>query len=91
MNKLKEVFSHNEAAAKEVQKLCEQALQESIEEKYCIACKHYSYDPWVPGYIAYEGDCDLGHTAFLSIVLLVSIIHMILGCLDTLLMREIVI
>ena len=67
MNKLKEVFSHNEAAAKEVQKLCEQALQESIEEKYCIACKHYSYDPWVPGYITYEGDCDLGHTAFFSL------------------------
>lgn len=54
------------AAVKEVQKLCEQALQESIEEKYCIACKHYSYDPWVPGYIAYEGDCDLGHTVFFS-------------------------
>ena len=27
MNKLKEVFSHNDAAAKEVQKMCDQAIQ----------------------------------------------------------------
>ena len=38
--------------------------KEAVERKHCIACSHYTYDASIPGFITYEGDCDLGYTAF---------------------------
>jgi len=38
--------------------------QEAIKQKACCVCKHWSFDNTVPGFVHYEGDCDLGLTPF---------------------------
>ena len=63
-NILREIFS-TELTEKDKELLakCEEWRKEAIEQRQCIACKHYSYDHSVPGFVHYEGDCDLGKTA----------------------------
>ena len=45
-------------------KLIEETTKKAIKEKNCIVCKHYIYDATVPGFIAYEGDCDMNEVPF---------------------------
>lgn len=58
-NKLREVFYPSEETLKQYEKILKFVEENAVKEKRCIACAHYNYDAWVPGYIAYEGDCDL--------------------------------
>jgi len=62
-NKLKEMFHASKQELEQIEKLIEEWNHEAIKEKRCCVCKHYSYDPTVPGYIHYEGDCAKGYAA----------------------------
>ena len=44
--------------------LMKKITKEAINKKHCIVCKHYSYNANIPGFVTYEGDCDLKHTPF---------------------------
>lgn len=64
-NKLREIFSHgNTDTVNRCKRMAHEAYVDAVKKGHCVACTHYSYDPYVPGYVTYEGDCDLGMTPF---------------------------
>ena len=58
-NRLWETLFPSKEEKEATDKLLEEMKKEAIERKHCIVCKHYSYDASVPGFVTYEGDCDL--------------------------------
>lgn len=62
-NKLRECFNSSPFTQSEMEWL-QKEKERARENKQCVACSHYSYNLYVPGYITYYGDCDLGHTAW---------------------------
>lgn len=40
--------------------------KEAIDKKACVVCQHYSFDDSVPGFVTYQGECELGFTPFFS-------------------------
>lgn len=63
-NKLREVFFPSEEKIAEIKRIADEAYNDAIKKKQCIACKHYHYDPYVQGFIYYCGDCDKDHVTF---------------------------
>ena len=59
-----EVFFPTEEDLQRIKEKIEKLDKENTEKKHCVACSHYTYDASVPGFVTYEGDCDLGHVAF---------------------------
>jgi len=64
MNKLYETFFPSKEKIEAFNNLMKEIEEEAIKEKHCIVCKHYSYNSNIPGFVAYEGDCDLNLTPF---------------------------
>ena len=64
MNKLRKIFFPSKEEIDNFNKQLKEIEEEAIKEKHCIVCKHYSYNGDVPGFVTYEGDCDLKHTPF---------------------------
>ena len=62
-NKLRDCFN-NEPPSQEIIAWIQKSEEEARQKKECIVCSHYSYDLNVPGVVLYQGDCDLGHTAW---------------------------
>lgn len=62
MCKFRDVFFPTQEQMRSRKQMLERILKDAISEKHCIVCKHYSYDAHVPGFITYEGDCDLEMT-----------------------------
>jgi len=60
MNKIRDIFFPTQEQMRSQKQILESILKVAISEKHCIVCKHYSYDANVPGFVTYEGDCDLG-------------------------------
>lgn len=60
----KEVFFPTEEQIIRQENIKKEIIKEAIQEKHCIVCKYYSYDASIPGFITYEGDCELGYTPF---------------------------
>ena len=58
-NKLYEIFYPSKEKIEALNRLFEEIRKEAIEKKHCIVCKHYNYDANIPGFITYEGDCNL--------------------------------
>ena len=63
-SKLRSVFSPTIEEIERFQTICEEAHRDAVKNRRCTACKYYSYDGYVPGFIAYEGDCERGHVAW---------------------------
>lgn len=63
-NKFYETFFPTEETLQRIKEEVEKIDREASERKHCIACSHYTYDASVPGFVTYEGDCDMGHVAF---------------------------
>lgn len=66
MNKLRECFSPSSQTLQRLDNLIKKIKKESIENKHCVSCKHYNYDPCIPGFITYEGDCTLDKVPFFN-------------------------
>lgn len=64
MNKLRKIFFPSKEEIDNFNKQLKEIEEKAIAEKHCIVCKHYSYDGYIPGFVAYEGDCDLNLTPF---------------------------
>lgn len=62
-NRLREIFN-NEPPSKEYIQMIAEMEKKAASYKSCTVCKHYSYDAYVSGMTHYEGDCDIGLTAF---------------------------
>lgn len=63
-NKFYETFCPTEEDLQRIKEEVKKISKEAAEEKHCVACSHYTYDDSVPGFVTYEGDCDMGHVAF---------------------------
>ena len=59
----REAFFPTEEEKQKQKELLDKIRREAREEKHCIACKNYSYDASIPGFVTYEGDCSEGHVA----------------------------
>lgn len=66
MNKFRECFFPSSQTLQRLDNLIKKMKKEAIENKHYVSCKHYSYDPYVPGFLTYEGDCALGEVPFFN-------------------------
>ena len=64
MNKLRKIFYPSEEKINIFNKQLQKIKEKAIEEKQCTVCKHYSYNKNIPGFITYEGDCNLNLIPF---------------------------
>ena len=64
MNKIKEVFYPSEEKLKQIDNLIKETTKEAIKNRNCIVCEYYDYDAFVPGFVTYEGDCQLNQVPF---------------------------
>ena len=62
MNKFYETFFPSMEKIKQLNDLSKEIEKEAIKNKKCIVCKYYNYNPYIPGFITYEGDCELDKT-----------------------------
>lgn len=58
----RKTFRPTEEEKKRYEEQFEKLHQEAIEARSCVVCRHYSFDESVPGFVTYEGDCELGFT-----------------------------
>lgn len=63
-NRLREIFYPSKKEKGAMDKLLKEIKKEAIERKHCIVCKHYSYNASIPGFVTYEGDCDLKNVPY---------------------------
>ncbi len=66
-NTFKEVFFLSEEKLAKLKKDAKKHYELAKKQKHCIACKYYNYDPYVPGFVTYCGDCSKGLTCFFGI------------------------
>lgn len=66
INKFYDTFFPSKEVLDKRKKLELKLINDAREKKHCIACKHYSYNASIPAFITYEGDCDVGNTAWFS-------------------------